>query len=80
MNVMDIILPYEAVRGIYHQYDILSYYTPEYIKLWKSQGPDRVKSSFVIAEFSPLEDCVPGESVQIKITKVVGGAAKTVSG
>lgn len=48
-------------------------YTPEYLKLWKSQGPDRMKSAFVIAEFSPLEDCVPGESVQIKITKVIGG-------
>lgn len=48
-------------------------YTPEYVKMWKSTNPDRVRSSFVIVEFSPLEDCVPGESVQIKITKVVGG-------
>ncbi len=48
-------------------------YTPEYVKLWKSQNPNRVKTSFVIAEFSPLEDCVPDESVQIKISKVVGG-------
>lgn len=35
-----------------------------------------VYDSGLVAEFSPLEDCVPGEAVQIKITKVFGGDPK----
>lgn len=48
-------------------------YTPEYLKLWKSQNPNSIVVSSLVAEFSPLEDCLPDESVQIQITRVIGG-------
>lgn len=48
-------------------------YTPEYLKLGKSLNPNAVQKSSLIVEFSPLEDCVPDESVQIEITRVIGG-------
>lgn len=50
-----------------------SSYTPEYIKLWRSQNPDRIATSSLIVEFSPIEDCMPDESVKIELTKVIGG-------
>lgn len=51
-------------------------YTPEYLKLYKSKGLDEVKKSVFIAEFSPLEDCIPNESVNIQITKIIGGDSR----
>lgn len=48
-------------------------YTPEYLKLWRSLNPSRIATGSLIAEFSPLEDCIPSESIQIQITKVIGG-------
>lgn len=48
-------------------------YVPEYLMLWKSMNPSRIATGSLIAEFSPLEDCMPDESVQIQITKVIGG-------
>lgn len=46
-------------------------YTPEYVHesdLWMDSNDDFV----IVAEFSPLEDCIPNESVKIKITKILG--------
>lgn len=48
-------------------------YQPDYLMQYKSQNPDKISYGSLIAEFSPTEDCVPDESVQIKITKVIGG-------
>lgn len=48
-------------------------YIPEYLTRYQVQNPNEIIMSSLIAEFSPIEDCVPDESVQIKITKVIGG-------
>ncbi|MDE7198357.1 MAG: hypothetical protein K2O15_05675 [Lachnospiraceae bacterium] len=48
-------------------------YQPDYLMQYESQNPDMISRGSLIAEFSPMEDCVPDESVQIKITKVIGG-------
>ena len=47
-------------------------YVPEYLMYNNSLNPDAIAWD-LIAEFSPMEDCMPNESVQIKITKVIGG-------
>lgn len=47
-------------------------YVPEYLMYNNSLNPNAIAWN-LIAEFSPLEDCMPNESVQIKITKVIGG-------
>ncbi len=47
-------------------------YVPEYLMYNNSLNPNAIAWE-LIAEFSPLEDCMPDESVQIKITKVIGG-------
>lgn len=48
-------------------------YQPEYLTLYESMNQNTISWGSLIAEFSPIEDCVPDESVQIKITKVIGG-------
>ena len=48
-------------------------YGPEYLMYNVSLNPSALSSSFLIAEFKPMEDCMPDESVKIQITKVVGG-------
>lgn len=48
-------------------------YVPEYRTQYQVQNPDAITMSSLIAEFSPVEDCIPNESVQIEITKVIGG-------
>lgn len=48
-------------------------YMPEYLTRYQVQNPNAIIMSSLIAEFSPTEDCVPDESVQIEITKVIGG-------
>ena len=48
-------------------------YAPEYLHandFWIYAEDDFV----IVAEFSPVEDCVPNESVLIKITKILGDA------
>lgn len=45
-------------------------WAPEYVT---SSQADQAVSNSVIAEFTPLEDGVPGDSLQIKITRVLGG-------
>lgn len=50
-----------------------SSYVPEYLMRWKSLNPNGTVRASLIAEFSPKEDCIPDESVQIRITKVIGG-------
>ncbi|MDE7233018.1 MAG: hypothetical protein K2N37_08110, partial [Lachnospiraceae bacterium] len=48
-------------------------YAPEYLHandFWIYPEDDWV----IVAEFSPMEDCIPNESVKIKITKVLGDA------
>lgn len=47
--------------------------TPEYLKLWRSLNGNAIAVASLIVEFSPVEDCVPDETVQIQITKVIGG-------
>ena len=49
-------------------------YVPEYML---DGGEDRVtgfEDVLVVAEFSPLEDCVPSESLQVKINKIISGS------
>lgn len=48
-------------------------YQPEYLMTNVSLNPNAIGWSFLIAEFSPMEDAVPDQSVPIQITKVVGG-------
>lgn len=48
-------------------------YVPEYLMCWRSLNPNAIAISSLIAEFSPKEDCMPDESVKIKITRVIGG-------
>lgn len=48
-------------------------YGPEYLMYSVSLNPSALSSSVLIAEFRPMEDCMPDESVKIQITKVVGG-------
>ncbi len=48
-------------------------YTPQYLKLWRSLNPNAIDTAVLVVEFSPVEDCIPEESVKIHITKVIGG-------
>lgn len=66
------ILPDQGVDYI-HQPEKRSYYgsyVPEY-RLRKDE--DNIDQSFIAAEISPREDCIPEESVQVDIKKVIGG-------
>ena len=54
-------------------------YGPEYTLV---NGAGRVSASLtqtLIAEFSPLEDCIPNQSIQIKITKIIGNSTIPVN-
>ena len=53
-------------------------YTPEYLHEEKVSAY-RMDDDGFVAEFSPMEDCVPDESVKILITKVLG-SNKTMEG
>lgn len=53
-------------------------YVPEYVHEDDLQGYPH-EDYVIVAEFSPLEDCMPDESVKIKITKVLG-ESKTLEG
>lgn len=48
-------------------------YQPDYITTYQKESPNGIARGSLIAEFSPIEDCMPSESVQIQITKVIGG-------
>lgn len=48
-------------------------YGPEYLMYNASVNPSALSMGSLIAEFSPTEDCMPDETVKIKITKVIGG-------
>lgn len=48
-------------------------YVPEYLMYNASVNPSALSKGSLIAEFSPMEDCMPDETVKIQITKVVGG-------
>lgn len=48
-------------------------WVPDYVTL-NEEGS--TYDSGIVAEFSPLEDCLPKEAVKIKITKVIGGDPK----
>ena len=48
-------------------------YTPEYVHD-SDLRMDSNDDFIIVAEFSPLEDCIPNESVKIKITKILGDA------
>lgn len=47
-------------------------YTPEYTHLWEAENPVNSAEGSVVAEFSPVKDSRPDESIQIMITKVFG--------
>ena len=51
-------------------------YTPQYIKFWRTLYPNGLATEALVAEFTPLEDCIPEESVKIRITKVLGGDSR----
>ena len=51
-------------------------YTPQYIKFWRNLYPNGLATEALVAEFTPLEDCIPEESVKIRITKVLGGDSR----
>ncbi len=48
-------------------------YGPEYLMYNVSLNPSALSKGALIAEFKPMEDCMPDESVKIQITKVIGG-------
>lgn len=48
-------------------------YQPDYLMLHESLSPNEIGWGHFIAEFSPMEDAMPDESVPIQITKVIGG-------
>lgn len=50
-------------------------YVPEYVHMietWGEKGWTSLGDTFLFAEFSPKEDCVPNESVKVQITRVLG--------
>lgn len=51
-------------------------YTPQYTKLWRSMNPNAIDTAVLVVEFTPIEDCIPEESVKIRITKVIGGDSR----
>ncbi len=53
-------------------------YTPEYVHAYDMMMSP-VDDFVIVAEFSPVEDCIPNESVKIKITKILGDD-KTLEG
>lgn len=62
----------EYLAGPEHRAFYISY-VPEYRTRYQVHNPDAIIMSSLIAEFSPMEDCVPDESISIEITKVIGG-------
>ena len=48
-------------------------YQPDYLMKNVSVNPDAILHGLFIAEFSPMEDAMPDESVPVQITKVIGG-------
>lgn len=66
--------------------EIMYIMEPEKRVYWGSYTPEYVHESdllvdpnddfIIVAEFSPLEDCIPNESVKIKITKILGNAKR----
>lgn len=48
-------------------------YQPDYLMKNVSVNPNAIAYGSLIAEFSPMEDAVPDQSVPIQITKVIGG-------
>lgn len=53
-------------------------YTPEYLHVVDTK-PFHMDDMGSVVEFSPLEDCVPDESVKVSVTKVLG-SSKTLEG
>jgi hypothetical protein len=47
-------------------------YAPEYLHIIEEWDLNN-SYGYIVAEFTPLEDCIPNESVKIKITKIWGG-------
>ncbi len=50
-------------------------YTPEYLHEVETMSYSRGRQAIVV-EFSPMEDCVPDESVKVSVTKVLGSDKK----
>lgn len=70
LTVEDLLIPgAEYVAGP-EQRAYYGSWVPEYVTSYQA---NQTVSNILTAEFSPLEDCLPQESVQIKITRVLGG-------
>ena len=69
----DLLFPGAAYLAGPEQRSFYTSYQPEYLMLYESLNPNGIAWGSVIAEFSPMEDCMPDESVPIQITKVIGG-------
>lgn len=69
----DLLFPGAAYLAGPEQRSFYTSYQPDYLMRSVSLNPDGIAWGSVIAEFSPMEDCMPDESVPIQITKVIGG-------
>lgn len=69
----DLLFPGAAYLAGPEQRSFYTSYQPDYLMRNVSLNPDGIAWGSVIAEFSPMEDCMPDESVPIQITKVIGG-------
>lgn len=69
----DLLFPGAAYLAGPEQRSFYTSYQPDYLMRSVSLNPNGIAWGGLIAEFSPMEDCMPDESVQIQITKVIGG-------
>lgn len=77
MTTKDLKFPELSYLAEPEKRDYWGSYMPEYVHgddLQEYHDDDFV----IVAEFSPLEDCIPDESVKIKITKILGNSQTLV--
>lgn len=72
-TVEDLVIPGVTYLAGPEQRAYYASYTPQYTKLWRSLNPYVTDAAVTVVEFTPVEDCIPEESVKIRITKVIGG-------
>lgn len=72
LTVEDLMIPGVEYTAGPEQRAYYGSWVPEYVTAYQA---NQAVSNVITAEFSPLEDCLPRESVQIKITKVLNGDA-----
>lgn len=69
----DLLFPEAVYLAKPEQRAFYTSYGPDYLMYSVSVNPSAVSTGALIAEFKPMEDCLPDESVKIQITKVIGG-------